>query len=81
MQVIFVLGLEFAFSQSDAMAPRGLTTIGLQDDMTFVGSAAPLNRSWSTIEGVLAEAGHRLRSTNVEYGRWDSSSLRTQNCG
>ena len=30
--------------------------------MTFVGSAAALNRYWSTIEGALADAGHRLRS-------------------
>ena len=35
--------------------------IGLQDDMTFIGSAAALNRSWGTNDGVLAEAGHRLR--------------------
>ena len=31
-----------------------------QDDMTFVGSAAALNRSWNVIEGTLADAGHRL---------------------
>ena len=58
---MFVLGLEFALSKSDAMAPRGLTRIGLQDDMTFIGSAAALNRSWNEIEGTLADAGHRLR--------------------
>ena len=30
---------------------REITRIGLQDDMTFIGSAATLNRSSSTIEG------------------------------
>ena len=35
--------------------------IGLQDDMTFIGSAAALNRSWNVVEGTLADAGHRLR--------------------
>ena len=45
-----------------------ITRIGLQDDMTFVGSAAALNRSWCTIEGVLTEAGHRLRS--CKCGVW-----------
>ena len=68
MQVMFVLGLEFALSKSDAMAPRGLTRIGLQDDMTFIGSAAALNRSWNEIEGTLADAGHRLRG--YECGVW-----------
>ena len=29
------------------LAPRGLMRIGLQHDMTFVGSAAALNRSWN----------------------------------
>ena len=48
MQVMFVLGLEFALSKSDAMAPRGLTRIGLQDDVTFIGSAAALNRTSQT---------------------------------
>ena len=45
-----------------------ITRIGLQDDMTFIGSAAALNRFWCTIEGVLAEAGHRLRS--YKSGVW-----------
>ena len=40
MQVMFVLGLEFALSKSDAAAQQGVTRIGLQDDMTFIGSAA-----------------------------------------
>ena len=61
MQVMFVLGLEFALSMSDDLGPREITRIGLQDDMTFIGSAAALNRSWSTIEGALADASHRLR--------------------
>ena len=34
----------------------------MQDDVTFFGSAAALDRLWSTIKGVLADAGHRLRS-------------------
>ena len=47
---MFVLGLEFAFSKTDELAPRQVTRIGLQDDMTFIGSAAALNRSWNIIE-------------------------------
>ena len=50
MQAMFVLGLEFALSKSDELAPSEITRVGLQDDMTFTGSAAALNRSWSTIE-------------------------------
>ena len=62
MQVMFVLGLEFALTKFDSKAPNGLTRIGLQDDMKFIGSAAALNRSWNDIEGgSLADAGHRLR--------------------
>ena len=72
VQVMFVLGLEFALSKSDDLAPREIKRIGLQDDMTFIGSAAALNRSWRTIEGALADAGHRLRLV--------LSSMRTQNC-
>ena len=60
MQVMFVLGLEFALSKSDATAQQGTTRTGLQDDMTFIGSAAAMNRSWNRIEGSLVEAGHRL---------------------
>ena len=62
MQVMFVLGLEFALSKSDALAMEEFTRIGLQDDMTFIGSAAALGRSWGNIEEALANAGHRLRS-------------------
>ena len=65
---MFVLGLEFALSKFDELAPSEITNIGLQDDMTFIGSGAALNRSWCTIEGVLAEAGHRLRS--FKCGVW-----------
>ena len=60
MQVMFVLGLEFALSRSDDLAMGEFTRIGLQDDMTFIGFAASLNRSWGNIEGALADAGHRL---------------------
>ena len=35
MQVMFVLGLEFALSKSDATAQQEVTRIGLQDDVTF----------------------------------------------
>ena len=38
-----------------------VTRIGLQDDMTFIGSAAAMNRSWNSIESSSADAGHRLR--------------------
>ena len=62
MQVMFDLGLEFALSKTDDLALGESTTIGLQDDMTFLGSAAALDRSWRNIEGALADAGHRLRS-------------------
>ena len=37
MPVMFVLGLEFALSKSDAAAQQGVARIGLQDDMTFIG--------------------------------------------
>ena len=68
MQEMFVLGLESALSKSDELAPREITRIGLQDDMTFVGSAAALNRLWNIIEGTLADAGHRLRG--YKCGVW-----------
>ena len=68
MQVMFVLGLEFALSKSDATAQQGTTRTGLQDDMTFIGSAAAMNRSWNRIEGSLVEAGHRLRG--YKCGVW-----------
>ena len=80
MQVMFVLGLEFALAKSDELAPSEITRIGLQDDMTFIGSAAALNRSWVTIEGALAEAGHRLRSCKCGVWAPGLSSSRTQNC-
>ena len=61
MQVMFVLGLEFALSKTDDLAPREITRIGVQGDMTFIGSAAALNRPWNSIERSLADVGHRLR--------------------
>ena len=62
MQVMFVRGLEHEHDQAklDTVAPDGLTRIGLQDDMTFIGSAAPLNRSWNEFKCTQAEAGHGL---------------------
>ena len=39
---VFVLGLEFALSKSDERAPSEITRIGLQDDVTFTGTAALL---------------------------------------
>ena len=68
MQVMFVLGLEFALSKSDATAQQLITRIGFQDDVTFIGSAAAMNRSWNNIEGSFAEAGHRLRG--YKCGVW-----------
>ena len=65
LQVLFVLGLEFALSKSDAAAQQGVTRIGLQDDMTFIGSAAAMNRSWNTIE---SSCGHRIRG--YKCGVW-----------
>ena len=68
MQVMFVLGLECALSKSDDLALGEFTRIGLQDDMTFIRSAAALDRSWGNVEGALADAGHRLRS--YKCGVW-----------
>ena len=42
MQVMFVLGLEFALSKSDELTPGEITRIGLQDDMTFMGFSSAL---------------------------------------
>ena len=61
MQVVFAFGLEFALSKTEELGPREITRIGLQDDMTFIGSAAALNRTWNSSEDALADAGHRLR--------------------
>ena len=61
MQVMFVLGLEFALSKSGELAPREITRIGLH-------WVAALNRLWNVIEGTLADAGHRLRS--YKCGVW-----------
>ena len=62
MQVMFVLGLEFAFSKADELAPSEITRIGLQDDMTFMGS---VKACWpkQVTDSV---------ATNAVYGRLDS---------
>ena len=65
---MFVLGLEYALSKADDLAMGEFTRIGLQDDMTFIGSAAAIDRSWGDIERALADAGHRLRS--YKCGVW-----------
>ena len=65
---MFVLGPEFALSKTDELAKGEFTRIGLQDDMTFIGSAVALDRCWESIEGALADAGHRLRSNKC--GVW-----------
>ena len=80
MQVVFVLGLGFALSKSDATAQQGITRIGFQDDMTFIGSAAALNRSWSVIEGTLPVRATDFAGTNAEFGRLGVSSFRTRTC-
>ena len=47
---MFVLGLEHALSRLDNASLKECTRIGLQDDMTFVGSAARLNGAWDELE-------------------------------
>ena len=74
MQVMFVLRLEFALSKSDDLAPREITRIGMQDDMTFIGSAAALNRSWSTIEGWPTQVADSV-AFNAEYWRLNLNSF------
>ena len=80
---MFVLGLEFALSKTDELAPRQITRIGLQDDMTFFGSAAARNRTWKSIPlraRWLVQVTGSV-ATNAEYGRQDlKNSLRTQSC-
>ena len=74
MQVMLVLGFVFALSKSDATAPRGLTRIGLQDDMTFIWSAAALIHSWNAPRETLGFNIHCLpflRSRSLEsLRRW-----------
>ena len=43
MQVMFVLGLEYAIAKLDDSSLIGVSQIALQDDMTFIGLAATLN--------------------------------------
>ena len=71
-QVVFVLGLEFALSKTDELAPREITRIGLQDDMTFIGSAAALNRSWNFIEDALAV---QMRSVRQDLNSFEDAEL------
>ena len=81
LQVMFVLGLESALSKSDDLAPLEITRIGLQDDTTFMGSAAALNRSWGVpLRARWPTQVTDVAATNVECGRLDLNSLRTQNC-
>ena len=47
---MFVLGLEHALSRLENASLKECTRIGLQDDMTFVGSAARLNGAWDELE-------------------------------
>ena len=59
MQFMFMLGLEHALTNLDTTAPDGLTRMGLQDHMTFIGSVAPLN-----IDRTLAEVRLSAGQTN-----------------
>ena len=54
-----------------------VTRIGLQDDMTFIGSAAAMNRSCNNIEGSKADASHRLRGYTC--GVWASGFEQYEN--
>ena len=78
MQVMFVLGLEHDLTKPDTTTPDGLTRIGLQDDMTFIGSAAALNRFLNELECTLAEAG-RSAGTSAVCGRLGLSRSRSNN--
>ena len=59
--VMCVLGLEHALAQMDHEHMLSVTLIGLQDDMTCIGSAR-LNLCWTNLEETLKAGGHRLRS-------------------
>ena len=60
--------LDWSVPSPSQMQQQGVTRIGLQDDMTFIGSAAAMNRSRNSIESSLADAGHRLRG--CKCGVW-----------
>ena len=53
--------LDWSVPFPSQMQQQRVTRIGLKDDMTFIGSAAAMNRSRNSIESSLADAGHRLR--------------------
>ena len=66
MQVTSVFGLEFCpLHVGHAGSVRAH-----EDDMTFIGSAAALNRSWNDIEGSLADSGHRAHG--YKCGVWSA---------
>ena len=54
--------IEHALTTLDNAALKLCARMGLQDDMTLVGSAAKLNGAWHELEATLAGAGHPLRS-------------------
>ena len=64
-----VLGWEHALNKLDNVALRACTRIGLQDDMTFVGSVAKINGAWDELE-----------ATSVVCGRPALSNTRTRSC-
>ena len=75
MQVMFVLGLEFALSKSDELAPSEITRIGMQDGLLQCSTAPgrPLKVCWP--RQVTDSDG-----TNVGHGPLVLNRLRTQNC-
>ena len=75
MQLMFVLGLEHALSRLDNASLKECTRTGLQDDMTFVGSAARLNGAWDELEATLARAGHWLRNCAPGYEQFEDLAL------
>ena len=73
MQLMFIL--EHALSRLDTASLKECTRIGLQDDMTFVGSAARLNGAWDELEATLARAGHGLRNCAPGYEQFEDQAL------
>ena len=59
---LLVVGLEHILKKLDEGRLAGVSLIGLQDYMFFIGSAKTLHRNWRELKHALAEAGHRLRS-------------------
>ena len=64
----------------DTMAPNGLTRIGLQDDMTFVGRLLHSTDPGTTLRAHWLKLATDSEATSVVYGRQDLNSLRTQSC-